>query len=75
MRLICAAFCLFYFGTSWAQQNQQQQQVDPAYLRQYYAQIQASQKRQDTTPIFEEQDQGFVPVNAPQGAKVSSKFE
>lgn len=39
-------------------QHQQQQQVDPAYLRQYYAQQQAgAQGAQRETPIYEAQEQ------------------
>lgn len=60
MRLACVALCLFYFGPAWAR-PQQQQQVDPGYLRQYYSQIQANGPRSDVTPIHEsEQDQGYA---------------
>lgn len=50
-------FVTFLFATVavTTAQHQQQQQVDPAYLRQYYAQQQAGAPRE--TPIYEAQEQ------------------
>lgn len=52
-------------------QHQQQQQVDPAYLRQYYAQQQqaGAQGGQRATPIYEAQEQ---PQYAQQGGPLKS---
>lgn len=49
-------------------QHQQQQEVDPAYLRQYYAQIAqqaGAQVPQKATPIYEAQDQPQYQQGAP----------
>lgn len=55
MRIICIAtlFLVVYFYNPISCQ----QAVDPAYLRQYYAQLQTQQQRgQESTPIHESQD-------------------
>lgn len=49
----------------------QQQQLDPAYLRQYYAQLaaQGQQGQRAATPIFEPQEQSAPQQFAPQPAR------
>lgn len=57
--------------------QQQQQEVDPAYLRQYYAQIAqqaGAQVPQKATPIFEAQDQPQYQQQASPLRNVSSFF-
>jgi len=67
MRLTCITICVLYYRCEpvWAQEA-----VDPAYLRQYYAQIQANPQRAET-PIHEPQAdqepaQQYVAPAAPQ---------
>lgn len=58
MRLFVTILIAVVSATS--AQHQSQQEVDPAYLRQYYAQIAqqaGAQVPQKSTPIYEAQDQ------------------
>uniref|UniRef100_A0A336M0M3 CSON009578 protein n=1 Tax=Culicoides sonorensis TaxID=179676 RepID=A0A336M0M3_CULSO len=68
MRIICitSLFLVFYFYNP----INCQQAVDPAYLRQYYAQLQAQQQQRVETPIHESQaDQAPAQQYQPQNAQ------
>lgn len=66
MRIICITtlFLVVYFYNPITCQ----QAVDPAYLRQYYAQLQAQQQQRggESTPIHESQDQAPAQQYQPQ---------
>lgn len=74
MRIICITtlFLVFYFNNPISCQ----QAVDPAYLRQYYAQLQAQQQRGESTPIHESQgDQAPAQQYVPQNVSCESSFK
>lgn len=67
MRLFVTILIAVVSATS-AQHQQQQQEIDPAYLRQYYSQIAqqaGAQAPQKATPIYEAQDQPQYQQAAP----------
>lgn len=56
-------------------QHQQQQNLDPSYLQQYYSQLshQSGQQRAEATPIYESSNQEEGPQYTQQGQQIRVK--